>query len=64
MKLATFEAGSGLHTGAVVGDGVVDLTAAAPYQILREGPAVVIAFDVAPESPIDSSVATPTASSS
>src|SRR6201996_3457281 len=41
---------------------VVDLTAAAPYQILREGPAVVIAFDVAPESPIDSSVATTTVS--
>ena len=26
---------------------VVDLTAAAPYQILREGPAVVVAFDAA-----------------
>src|SRR5262249_59028495 len=32
---------------------VVDLTAAAPYQILREGPAVVVAFDVQPESPVD-----------
>ena len=32
---------------------VVDLTAAAPYQILREGPAVVISFDVQPESPVD-----------
>jgi type IV pilus secretin PilQ/predicted competence protein len=41
---------------------VVDLTAAAPYQILREGATVVVAFDVAPESPIDSSVATTTVS--
>ena len=41
---------------------VVDLTAAAPYQILREGPAVVVAFDVQPESPVDSSVATTTVS--
>jgi type IV pilus assembly protein PilQ len=37
---------------------VVDLTAAAPYQILREGPAVVVAFDVQPEAPVDSSVTT------
>jgi 2-keto-4-pentenoate hydratase/2-oxohepta-3-ene-1,7-dioic acid hydratase in catechol pathway len=28
MKLVTFEAGSGLHTGAVIGDAIVDLTAA------------------------------------
>jgi type IV pilus assembly protein PilQ len=35
---------------------VVDLTAAAPYQILREGAAVVISFDVQPESPVDASV--------
>jgi type IV pilus assembly protein PilQ len=35
---------------------VVDLTNAAPFQILREGPAVVISFDVQPESPIDASV--------
>jgi type IV pilus assembly protein PilQ len=41
---------------------VVDLTAAAPYQILHEGPAVVVAFDVQPESPVDSSVATTTVS--
>src|SRR5580692_7954675 len=41
---------------------VVDLTAAAPYQILREGPAIVIAFDMQPESPVDSSVATTTVS--
>jgi type IV pilus assembly protein PilQ len=37
---------------------VVDLTAAAPYQILREGPAVVVSFDVQPESPVDAPVAT------
>ena len=37
---------------------VVDLTAAAPYQLLREGPAVVVAFDVQPEAPVDSSVTT------
>ena len=40
---------------------VVDLTAAAPYQILREGPAVVVAFDVQPESPVEAPVATTTA---
>ena len=39
---------------------VVDLTAAAPYQILREGPAVVICFDVQPESPVDAPVTTTT----
>ena len=39
---------------------VVDLTAAAPYQILREGPAVVISFDMQPESPVDAPVATTT----
>jgi type IV pilus assembly protein PilQ len=38
---------------------VVDLTAAAPYQILREGPAVVVAFDVQPESPVEAPM-TPT----
>jgi type IV pilus assembly protein PilQ len=37
---------------------VVDLTAAAPYQILREGPAVVICFDVQPESPVEAGVTT------
>jgi len=37
---------------------VVDLTAAAPYQILREGPAVVVSFNVQPESPVDAPVAT------
>ena len=41
---------------------VVDLTAAAPYQILREGPAIVVAFDMQPEPPIDSSVTTTTVS--
>jgi type IV pilus assembly protein PilQ len=35
---------------------VVDLTSAAPFQILREGPAVVVSFDQQPESPVDSSV--------
>jgi hypothetical protein len=35
---------------------VVDLTAAAPYQILREGAAVVISFDVLPESPVEAAV--------
>jgi type IV pilus assembly protein PilQ len=39
---------------------VVDLTAAAPYQILREGPAVVISFDMQPESPVEPPVATTT----
>jgi type IV pilus assembly protein PilQ len=39
---------------------VVDLTAAAPYQILREGPAVVISFDMQPESPVEAPVATTT----
>ena len=42
---------------------VVDLTAAAPYQILREGPAVVISFDMQPESPLDAPVATTTIAS-
>ena len=42
---------------------VVDLTAAAPYQILREGPAVVISFDMQPESPVDAAVATTTIAS-
>jgi type IV pilus assembly protein PilQ len=37
---------------------VVDLTGAAPYQILREGPAVVVSFDVEPESPVDATVTT------
>jgi type IV pilus assembly protein PilQ len=37
---------------------VVDLTSAAPFQILHEGPAVVIAFDMQPESPVDASVTT------
>src|SRR6202012_1369467 len=41
---------------------VVDLTSAAPYQILREGPAVVVAFDLQPEPPVDSSVTTTTVS--
>jgi type IV pilus assembly protein PilQ len=41
---------------------VVDLTSAAPYQILREGPAVVVAFDAMPEPPVDSSVTTTTVS--
>src|SRR5215475_6697507 len=41
---------------------VVDLTAAAPYEILREGTAVVVAFDVQPESPVDSAVTTTVAS--
>ncbi len=35
---------------------VVDLTNAAPFQIIREGSAVVISFDVQPESPTDASV--------
>jgi type IV pilus assembly protein PilQ len=43
---------------------VVDLTSAAPYQILREGPAVVVAFDLLPEPPVDSSVTTTTVSNS
>ncbi len=42
---------------------VVDLTVAAPYQILREGPAVVISFDMQPESPVDAPVATTTIAS-
>jgi type IV pilus assembly protein PilQ len=33
---------------------VIDLTDAAPYQLLREGPAVVISFDARPESPVPS----------
>ena len=35
---------------------VVDLTAAAPYQISREGAVVVISFDVLPESPVEAAV--------
>jgi type IV pilus assembly protein PilQ len=35
---------------------VVDLTAAAPYQISREGAVVVISFDVQPESPVEAAV--------
>jgi len=42
---------------------VVDLTSAAPFQILREGPAVVISFDVQPESPVETSVTTTTVAS-
>jgi len=42
---------------------VVDLTAAAPYEILREGTAVVVAFGVQPESPVDSSVTATTVAS-
>lgn len=42
---------------------VVDLTSAAPYQILREGPAVVICFDVQPESPVEAPVTTTTVTS-
>ena len=42
---------------------VVDLTAAAPYQILREGPVVVVAFDVQPESPVEAPVTATTAAS-
>ena len=42
---------------------VVDLTAAAPYQILREGPTVVISFDMQSESPVDAPVATTTIAS-
>jgi type IV pilus assembly protein PilQ len=42
---------------------VVDLTAAAPYEILREGTAVVVAFDVQPESPVDAPVTTTTVAS-
>jgi type IV pilus assembly protein PilQ len=42
---------------------VVDLTAAAPYQILRDGPTVVISFDVQPESPLETPVATTTIAS-
>ena len=41
---------------------VVDLTAAAPYQILREGPAVVVCFDEQPEPPVETSVTTTVAS--
>lgn len=41
---------------------VVDLTSAAPYQILRQGPAVVVAFDLQPEPPVDSDVNTTTIS--
>jgi type IV pilus assembly protein PilQ len=36
---------------------VVDLTAATPYQISRDGLAVVISFDAQPESPLDAPVA-------
>jgi type IV pilus assembly protein PilQ len=42
---------------------VVDLTDAAPYQILREGPAVVVAFDVQPESPVEAPVTAKTVAS-
>src|ERR1700689_410281 len=42
---------------------VVDLTAAAPYQILRDGPTVVISFDMQPESPLEAPVATTTIAS-
>ena len=42
---------------------VVDLTAAAPYQILREGQTVVIAFDQQPESPVEAPVTTTTIAS-
>jgi type IV pilus assembly protein PilQ len=42
---------------------VVDLTGAAPYQMVREGSAVVISFDSQPESPIDAPVATTTIAS-
>jgi type IV pilus assembly protein PilQ len=42
---------------------VVDLTAAAPYQILRAGPAVVICFDEQPESPVEAGVTTTTMAS-
>jgi len=42
---------------------VVDLTAAAPYQISRDGSTVVISFDMQPESPVDASVATMTVAS-
>src|SRR5450755_3800951 len=42
---------------------VVDLTSAAPYQILREGQTVVIAFDQQPESPVEAPVATTTIAS-
>src|SRR3984885_7639557 len=55
----------GVRLGQYRPDGariVVDLTSAAPYQILREGPAVVVAFDLQPELPVDSSVTTTTVS--
>ncbi|MGA2429996.1 MAG: type IV pilus secretin PilQ [Candidatus Acidiferrum sp.] len=42
---------------------VVDLTAAAPYQILRDGQTVVISFDMLPESPVEAPVATTTTTS-
>jgi type IV pilus assembly protein PilQ len=42
---------------------VVDLTAAAPYQISREGAVVVISFDVLPESPVEAAVDTTTVAS-
>ena len=42
---------------------VVDLIGAAPYQILREGPALVISFDVQPESPVEAPVTTTTVAS-
>jgi type IV pilus assembly protein PilQ len=35
---------------------VIDLTGAAPYQLLREGPNVVVSFDVQPESPVEATV--------
>jgi type IV pilus assembly protein PilQ len=42
---------------------VVDLTAAAPYQILREGATVVVAFDAQPSPPVDGTVSTTTVAS-
>jgi type IV pilus assembly protein PilQ len=39
---------------------VVDLTSAVPYQIMHEGPAVVVSFDLQPESPVEAPVATTT----
>jgi type IV pilus assembly protein PilQ len=42
---------------------VVDLTAAAPYQISRDGMAVVISFEAQPESPVEAPVATTTVTS-
>jgi type IV pilus assembly protein PilQ len=50
----------GLHLGQFRPDVariVVDLTMAAPYQILREGLAVVVSFDLQPESPVEAPLA-------